>query len=68
MTDGSECDMEIWRPEVEHVTRYDRHVVGITWHDVWSYKAKIYVIIRIKSNQLVYEIVHTISSLTIKRI
>ena len=21
MTDGSECDMEIWRPEVEHVTQ-----------------------------------------------
>ena len=36
-------------------SRYDRHVVGITSHDVWSQKAKIYGVIHIKLNQLVYE-------------
>jgi len=35
-------------------SRYDRHVVGIAWHDVWSQKAKIYGFIHIKLNQLVY--------------
>ena len=25
--------------------RYDRHFVGITWHNVWSYAAKIYRVI-----------------------
>ena len=27
--------------------------MGITWHDVWSWKAKIYRVIRIKMNRLV---------------
>jgi len=29
-------------------SRYDRHVVGISWHDVWSYKAKICGVIHVK--------------------
>ena len=49
-------------------SRYDRHVVGVTWHDVCSQKAKLYGVIRIKLNQLVYENVHTITSLPVKRI
>ena len=37
-------------------SRYDRCVVGITWHDVWILKAKFYDgVIHIKLNQLVYE-------------
>jgi len=48
-------------------SQYDRHVVGKTWHDVWSsVKAKIYVVIHIKLNQLVYKYVHTITSLRTK--
>ena len=42
--------------------------MGITWHHVWSEKAKIYGVVHIKSNQLVYDNVHTITSLPIKRI
>ena len=51
-------------------SRYDRHVVGrpITWHDVWSYKAKIYGVIHIKLNQLVCDNVHAIASLPTKRV
>jgi len=40
---------------------YDRHVVGISWHSVWSEKAKIYGVVHIELNQLVYENVHTIT-------
>jgi len=49
-------------------SRYDRHFVGIgpiTWHDVWSSKAKFYGVIHIKLNQLVSENVHTITGLPI---
>ena len=49
-------------------SRYDRHFVDITWHDVWSSKAKICGVIHIKLNQLVYENVHAITSLPLKRI
>jgi len=49
-------------------SQYDRHFVGITRHIVWSEKAKIYGVIHIKLNQLVYESVYTIISLQIKRI
>jgi len=49
-------------------SRYDRHVVGITCRDVWSQKAKIYGVIRMKLNHLVYENVHATTSLPIKRI
>ena len=52
----------------EVTSRYDRHAVGITWHDVRSQKAKNYGVVYIKLNQLVYENVHTITSLPIKRI
>jgi len=36
-------------------SRYDRHFVGITWHNVWSYWMKIYHVIQTKFNQLVEE-------------
>ena len=46
--------------------QYDRHVVGITWHDVWSEKAMIYGVVHIKLNQLVYKNVHTITGIPTK--
>jgi len=42
--------------------------VGITWHDVWSQKAKIYGVVRIKSNQFVYENAHATTSLPIQSV
>ena len=50
----------------EVTSRYDRHAVGITWHDVRSQKVKNYGVVYIKLNQLVYENVHTITDLPIK--
>ena len=49
-------------------SRYDRHVVGVTWHDVWSQKAKFYGVVHTELNRLVYENVHMTTSLPIKRI
>ena len=31
-------------------SRYVRHFVGITWHNVCNYRAKVYHVIQIKSN------------------
>jgi len=60
-TQGEVTSQNLW-------SRYDRHVVGITWHGVWSQKPKIYGVIRIKLNQLVYENDHATTSLPVKRI
>ena len=49
-------------------SRYDRHFVGITCHNVWSYWMKIYHVIQTKFNQLVEENVHMIINLPTKRI
>ena len=46
--------------------RYDRHFVGITWHNAWSYGAKIYCVIWITFDPLVYENVCVITSLPAK--
>ena len=43
--------------------RYDCHFVGITWHNVWSSEVKIYRVIYIKFNPLVYESVRMITNL-----
>jgi len=48
--------------------RYDRHFVGITWHNVWSQGAKIYRVIYITFDPLVYENVCMLTSLPTKRI
>ena len=45
---------------------YDRHFVGITWHNVWSIRWKIYPIIQTKLSQLVKESVHMIINLPTK--
>jgi len=45
-------------------SRYDRHFVGITRHNELGQTTRIYRVIRIKLNQLVYENVHTITELT----
>ena len=58
-TQGEVTSQNLW-------SRYDRHVVGITWLDVWSLKATIYGVIHVKLNQIVYENAHTITSLPIK--
>ena len=44
------------------------NLLDITWHGVWRQKPKIYGVIRIKLNQLVYENDHATTSLPVKRI
>ena len=45
-TQGEMTSRNLW-------ARYDRHFVGITWHNVWSWWAKICHVIQTKFNQLV---------------
>ena len=40
-TQGEVTSQNLW-------SRHDRHVVGITWRDVWSEKAKIHGVIHTK--------------------
>ena len=49
-------------------SRYVRHFVGITWHNVLSQWVKIYHAIQITLNQSVEENVHMIINLPTKRI
>jgi len=39
----------------ECMVRYDRHFVGITWHNMWSQGTKIYRVISMLFNPLVYK-------------
>ena len=50
-TQGEVTSQNLW-------PRYNCHFVGITWQNVWSWWAKIYRVISIKFNPLVYENVH----------
>ena len=66
-TEGDVTSQNLW-------SRHDRHVVGITWHDVWL-KAKIYRVmefielpVHTKLNQLVYENANTTTNLPTKRV
>ena len=48
--------MYIGRSDVtECMVRYDRHFVGITWHNMWSQGTKIYRVISMLFNPLVYK-------------
>ena len=48
--------------------RYDRHFVGITWHNAWSWGAKSYRVIQITSNPSCHKNVFMITILSTKRI
>ena len=48
--------------------RYDRHFVGMTWHNVWSWGAKSYRVIQITSNPSCHKNVFMITILSTKRI
>jgi len=60
-TQGEVTSHNLW-------SQNDRHFVGITRHNVWSQGAKIYCLVLIKLNQLIYDNVRVIINFPTKRI